>query len=326
MENRLLLDKVNFEDQTITIDGQVYKLDDCNFPTVDPNNPYALTPEEENIMKRLQIAFRRCERLQQHVRFLLLKGSLYKVYNSNLLYHGCIPFDDDGNFKKVRIFGKEYSGRALYDVLESYVRKGYYSSPGSKEKLDGEDIMWYIWSNENSPVYGKAKMATFERYFIRDEQLRKEKKNNYYNLIKKEEVVNKILEEFGLNTIMSHIINGHMPVQLKKGEEPIYCGGKLLIIDGGFSRAYQKQTGIAGYTLVFNSYGLRLVAHEAFESVEAAVEKESDIHSDITVIEQMPIRRSVGDMDSGKELKQQIADLEKLLAAYREGIIVEAGL
>lgn len=326
MENRLLLDKVNYEDKTITIEGKVYPLDDCSFPTVDPKNPYALSPEEESIMQKLQIAFMRCERLQQHVRFLLLKGSLYKVFNSNLLYHGCIPFDDKGNFKKVRIFGKEYSGKALYDVLENYVRKGYYSNPGSKEKKDGEDIMWYIWSNENSPVYGKAKMATFERYFIRDEKVRKEKKNNYYKLIKQDEVVDKILMEFGLNPACSHVINGHMPVQLKKGEEPIYCGGKLLIIDGGFSKAYQKQTGIAGYTLVFNSYGLRLVAHEPFESMEAAVEKESDIHSDITVVEQMPSRRSVGDTDAGKELKNQIEDLEKLLAAYREGAIVEAGL
>ncbi|MDY5540397.1 MAG: fructose-1,6-bisphosphatase, partial [Lachnospiraceae bacterium] len=324
MNSRLLLDKINYEDQTITIDGKVYKLDDCHFPTVDPKDPYRLSPEEEKIMQRIQTAFVRCERLQQHVRFLLLKGSLYKVYNSNLLYHGCIPFDDKGNFKKVRLFGQEYSGKALYDLLESYVRKGYYSEPGSKEKKDGQDMMWYIWSNENSPVYGKAKMATFERYFIKDEKIRSEKKNNYYELIKKEEIVNRILEEFGLDTKNSHIINGHMPVQVKKGEQPIYCGGKLLIIDGGFSKAYQKQTGIAGYTLVYNSFGLRLVAHEPFESTEAAVEKESDIHSDMTIVEQVLKRRSVGDTDVGKQLKDQIRDLEKLLDAYREGSILEA--
>ena len=303
-----------------------YKLDDCSFPTVDPKDPFALSPEEDMIMQKLQVAFKRCERLQKHVRFLLLKGSLYKVFNSNLLYHGCIPFDEDGNFKKVKIFGQEYSGRALYDVLENYVRKGYYSLPGTKEKTDGEDIMWYIWSNENSPVYGKAKMATFERYFISDDAVRKEEKNTYYQLIKKEAIVDMILKEFGLDPDCSHVINGHMPVQLKKGQGPIYCGGKLLIIDGGFSKAYQQQTGIAGYTLVFNSYGLRLVAHEPFESVEAAVVKESDIHSDITVVEQMPIRRSVEHTDAGKELKGQIADLEKLLDAYREGAIVEAGI
>ena len=226
----------------------------------------------------------------------------------------------------MKIFGQEYSGRALYDVLENYVRKGYYSLPGTKEKADGEDIMWYIWSNENSPVYGKAKMATFERYFISDDAVRKEEKNTYYQLIKKEAIVDMILKEFGLDPDCSHVINGHMPVQLKKGQGPIYCGGKLLIIDGGFSKAYQQQTGIAGYTLVFNSYGLRLVAHEPFESVEAAVVKESDIHSDITVVEQMPIRRSVEHTDAGKELKGQIADLEKLLDAYREGAIVEAGI
>ena len=324
MNSRLLLDKINYKDQTITIDGQVYKLDDCHFPTVDPKDPYRLSPEEEKIMQRVQTAFVRCERLQQHVRFLLLKGSLYKVYNSNLLYHGCIPFDEKGNFKKVRLFGQEYSGKALYDLLESYVRKGYYSEPGSKEKKDGQDMMWYIWSNENSPVYGKAKMATFERYFIKDEKIRSEKKNNYYELIKKEEIVNRILEEFGLDTKNSHIINGHMPVKVKKGEQPIYCNGKLLIIDGGFSKAYQKQTGIAGYTLVYNSFGLRLVAHEPFEAMAAAVENESDIHSDMTIVEQVLKRRSVGDTDVGKQLKDQIRDLEKLLDAYREGSILEA--
>ncbi len=323
MEGRLLLDKIHYENATVTIDGVDYPLDDCHFPTVDPKNPYALSEEEEAVMERIRSAFLRCGKLQQHVRFLFLKGSLYKVYNSNLLYHGCVPFDDKGNFKKVRIFGQEYSGKGLYDILESYARKGYYSKPGTKERRDGQDIMWYIWSNENSPVYGKAKMATFERYFIRDEKIRSERKNDYYELIKQDKIVTRILEEFGLDPQTSHIINGHMPVKVKKGEQPVYCNGRLLIIDGGFSRAYQKQTGIAGYTLVYNSYGLRLVAHDPFESTEAAIEKESDIHSDITIVEEVRKRKSVEDTDIGRELEGQIKDLEKLLRAYREGTLIE---
>ena len=326
MESRLLLDKIDYETQTITIEGKQYKLDDCHFPTVDPKDPYALSPEEARVMDKLRTAFLRCDRLQQHIRFLLLKGSLYKVYNSNLLYHGCIPFDEKGNFKKVNIFGQEYSGKALYDILEVYARRGYNAPEGRKERKDGQDMLWFIWSNENSPVYGKAKMATFERYFIRDEKLRKEQKNIYYQLIEKEEVLNRILEEFGLPTQGSHIINGHMPVQLLKGQKPVYCDGKLLIIDGGFAKAYQKETGIAGYTLVYNSYGLRLVAHEPFESTEAAIEKESDIHSETTIVEQVLRRRSVGDTDVGRDLKSQIADLEKLLQAYRDGTILETGM
>ncbi len=326
MESRLLLDKIDYETQTITIEGKQYKLDDCHFPTVDPKDPYALSPEEARVMDKLRTAFLRCDRLQQHIRFLLLKGSLYKVYNSNLLYHGCIPFDEKGNFKKVNIFGQEYSGKALYDILEVYARRGYNAPEGSKERKDGQDMLWFIWSNENSPVYGKAKMATFERYFIQDEKLRKEQKNIYYQLIEKEEVLNRILEEFGLPTQGSHIINGHMPVQLLKGQKPVYCDGKLLIIDGGFAKAYQKETGIAGYTLVYNSYGLRLVAHEPFESTEAAIEKESDIHSETTIVEQVLRRRSVGDTDVGRDLKSQIADLEKLLQAYRDGTILETGM
>ena len=323
MEGRLLLDKINYEDSSVRIDGTDYHLDDCHFPTVDPSNPYALTEEEAALMEKIRGAFLRCGKLQQHVRFLFLKGSLYKVYNSNLLYHGCVPFDDKGDFKKVRIFGQEYSGKGLYDVLESYARKGYYSKPGTKERKDGQDIMWYIWSNENSPVYGKAKMATFERYFIRDEKIRSERKNDYYELIKQDEIVTRILEEFGLDPEESHIINGHMPVKVKKGEQPVYCNGRLLIIDGGFSRAYQKQTGIAGYTLVYNSYGLRLVAHEPFESTEAAIEKESDIHSDITIVEEVRKRKSVEDTDIGRELEGQIRDWEKLLRAYRGGAVLE---
>ncbi len=322
MESRLLLDKINFETGMVRIDGKEYHLEDSFFPTVCPQDPYRLTEEEEVVVERLKSAFLQCEKLQKHVRFLFSKGSLYLTYNSNLLYHGCIPLCKDGTFRKVKIKGKEYSGKGLYDVLESWARKGYYREEGADKEF-GKDIMWYIWSNENSPVYGKTKMATFERYLIKDKEVQSEKKNYYYQLIEKEEVVNQIFEEFGLDAEHSHIINGHMPVELKKGETPIKCGGKVLIIDGGLSKAYQSKTGIAGYTLIYNSYGLRLVSHEPFESKEMAIAKESDIHSETMVVERVFRRRSVADTDAGKEIEESIVDLSNLLSAYRDGTIRE---
>lgn len=322
MESRLMLDKIDYQKGTIKIEGKEYGLEDNYFPTIDPKNPYKLTEGEEALVERLQIAFIKCEKLQKHVRFLFSKGSLYLVYNSNLLYHGCIPLCEDGSFRKVKICGKEYSGKGLYDILESYARKGYYQEEG-EEKEYGKDIMWYIWSNENSPVYGKEKMATFERYFIKDKEIQNEKKNNYYKLIEDKAMVKRIFEEFGLDFNNSHIINGHMPVELKKGETPVRCGGKVLIIDGGLSKAYQGKTGIAGYTLIYNSYGLRLVSHEPFESKEMAIVKESDIHSETVIVEQVSRRRSVADTDTGKEMEENIDDLTNLLSAYREGVIRE---
>lgn len=323
MEDRLLLDKIDYANKTISIYGETYEMNDIEFPTVDRTNPYALTTEEEQVMERLRQAFVRCEKMQNHVRFLFSKGSLYKVHNSNLLYHGCVPMDEGGNFSKVNIYGKEYSGKELYDILDNYARKGFYSTQDINEKIKGQDIIWYIWSGPNSPVFGKDKMTTFERYFINDKKAHIETKNSYYQLMDHEEVLNHILVEFGLNTEKSHIINGHVPVELKKGETPIKCGGKLLVIDGGFSRAYQDKTGIAGYTLVSSSYGLRLVAHEPFESMEAAVQNESDIFSDSTIVETTSQRRNVADTDIGTQLKESIVYLEKLLDAYREGIIIE---
>ncbi len=323
MENRLLLDKIDYEKKTVIVDGVTYKMNDIDFPTVDPANPYALTQEEAQLMERLRQAFVRCEKLQEHIRFLFAKGSLYKIYNSNLLYHGCVPIDEQGNFKKVNIFGKEYSGKALYDILENYARKGFYSDQDMGEKEKGQDILWYIWSSPNSPVFGKDKMTTFERYFINDKKSHIETKNAYYNLLDDENILNKILLEFGLESDKSHIINGHVPVELKKGESPMKCGGKLLIIDGGFSRAYQEKTGIAGYTLVSNSHGMRLVAHEPFESTENAIIQESDIFSDNMIVETSRYRKSVADTDIGTELRESIRQLEDLLRAYREGIIIE---
>ena len=322
MDQRLLLDKMDLEQGTVTVEGKTYPLKDTCFPTVDMKNPYELSPEEADVVDRLVTAFINCEKLQKHIRFLYTKGSLYKVYNGNLLYHGCVPFSEDGSFKKVRVFDKEYSGKELYDVLEHYARKGYYSiDPAEKQK--GLDILWFIWQNANSPVFGKAKMTTFERYFIADKATHKEPKNPYYRLLEQEEIVNKILREFGLEGEDSHIINGHVPVEAARGESPVKCNGKLLIIDGGFSKAYQPKTGIAGYTLIYNSYGLLLAAHEPFESVEKAVQDGNDIHSHMMLVQHVNLRKTVADTDVGKEIKENIIDLEKLLCAYREGTIVE---
>ena len=326
MEDRLLLDKIDYEKKTVRIDGVDYPMKDTDFPTVDPNDPYRLSPEEEEVMERLRQAFRRCDKLQKDIRFLFSKGSMYKIYNSNLLFHGCVPMDEDGNFLKVNLFGKEYAGKALYDALDNYARKGFYGTRDSDEKRKGQDIIWYIWAGPKSPVFGKEKMATFERYFLDDKETHKEKKNAYYRLYDREDILNKILVEFGLSTEKSHIINGHVPVEQKNGESPIKCGGKLLVIDGGFSKAYQSKTGIAGYTLVANSYGMRLVSHEPFESAEAAIKNESDIFSDSIIVETTPVRQRVADTDIGNELRVQIHQLEELLEAYREGIIVEKDL
>ncbi len=323
MEDRLLLNHIDYENKTLTLDGVSYAMKDVDFPTVNRERPYELTKAEEQVMERLRQAFVKCEKLQKHVRFLFSKGGLYKVYNSNLLYHGCVPMDEEGNFNKVNVYGEEYSGKELYDVLEHYARKGYYAHNNLQEKLKGQDIIWYIWAGPNSPVFGKDKMATFERYFLEDKETHKETKNAYYRLLDNEEVINKILREFGLSGEHSHIVNGHVPVELKKGESPVKCGGKLLIIDGGFSKAYQDKTGIAGYTLVANSYGMRLVAHEPFESTEAAILHESDIFSDSMIIETRAARQKISDTDIGAELRESIHQLEELLQAYRDGIINE---
>ena len=323
MDDRLLLDKIDYEKKTVMAYGKEYPMNDTDFPTIDPKNPYALTPDEEQVMERIRQAFLKCEKLQKHVRFLYSNGGLYKVYNSNLLYHGCMPMDGEGNFLSVDVDGKDYQGKQLYDILDNYARKGYYAKNDPAEMRKAQDYIWYIWAGPNSPVFGKDKMTTFERYFIEDKETHKETKNAYYSLLDHEDILNKILDEFELDTRKSHIVNGHVPVELKKGESPIKCDGKLLIIDGGFSKAYQSKTGIAGYTLVANSHGMRLVAREPFESMEAAVLHESDIFSDSTVIEVAPVRIRVSDTDIGRELKDQIKQLELLLQAYRDGIIVE---
>ncbi|GFP74656.1 fructose-1,6-bisphosphatase [Clostridium fungisolvens] len=325
MDDRLLLDKINYEQGTIDFDGQIYKLKDCHFPTINSSNPYELIPEEIELIEKLKSSFLNSEKLQKHVRFLFAKGSMYLKYNSNLLFHGCIPLSEDGSFRKVSIgaSGKKYSGKAYLDRLEILVREGYFYKNNPEAKLYGMDIIWYLWNGKDSPLFGKDKMTTFERYFIEDKATHVEKKNYYFELEDDEKACNMIFEEFGLDPKVSHIINGHVPVKIKKGESPIKANGKLLVIDGGFSRAYQPETGIAGYTLIYNSYGLLLVSHEPFESTQKAIEEEKDILSTTIVLEQEVDRKRVGDTDIGEELKIQIQDLEWLLDAYRKGIIKE---
>ena len=322
LENRAMLHRIDYEKGTVNIEGKEYKMLDMNFPTIDPKDPYKLTEEEEDIMERLERAFLSCEKLQEHMRFLLTKGGLYKVYNNNLLYHGCVPLNEDGSLKEVTLFGKTFKGRSLYDALDRYIRKGFFAlDPADRE--NGKDMMWYIWLNPNSPLFGKDKMATFERYFLSEKETHIENKNPYYKYLENEDVINNIIREFGLSTTDSYIVNGHVPVKRKNGESPIKCNGKVLVIDGGFSKAYQKETGIAGYTLIYNSHGIIIVAHDPFESTEAAINKESDIHSDYMVVKLSTNRKLVGDTDDGKKIEQRIQDLELLLAAYRSGEIRE---
>ena len=323
MEDRCLLHRINPEKGAVTLaDGKEYTLLDTNFPTIDWKHPYELTEGEKEVMERLNSAFRNCEKLQNHMRLLLDKGGLYKVYNGNLLFHGSIPLNEDGSFKEVQIYGKTYKGKELYDILESYVRRAFYSVDKDDLKKS-RDILWYIWAAPNSPLFGKDKMATFERYLIEDAEAHKEKKNAYYSFLENEEVVNRILEEFGLDTEEGHIINGHVPVHQSEGESPVKCNGKVIVIDGGFSKAYRKVTGIAGYTLIYNSYGLILSAHEPFTSKEDAVSKETDIVSNQVSVRYTSARRLVGDTDTGKALRERIAELTQLLDAYRKGMIKE---
>ena len=324
MDERLVLKRIDFKKGTIRIGRKNYPLKDTDFPTIDPKDPYALTPEERECMDRLVHAFHKSDKLQRHVRFLYTNGSMYKCYNGSLLYHGCMPMDEAGNFLALTLDGQEYRGKALYEILERHARKGYFGKRGSAERAFGKDILWYIWCGPVSPVFGKDRMTTFERYFIEDKKTHEEVKNAYYRLYNDEAVVDRILTEFGLaDHEHAHIVNGHVPVEQKKGESPIKCGGKLFVIDGGFSKAYHKKTGLAGYTLVANSHGMRLVAHELFESMESAIKNETDILSDYMHVENYSKRQLVADTDNGRQLKEEIRQLEELLQAYRDGVLIE---
>ena len=323
MQNRLLLDKINYEKGTINIDGKEYTLNDTNFPTVDPSDPYKLTQEERELINKLKSSFLNSEKLQKQVRFLYSKGSMYLKYNSNLLYHGCIALNPDGSFKKMKIDNVTYSGKSYIDRTERLAREAYFGKANSESKLYALDSIWYLWCGSNSPLFGKDKMTTFERYFIDDKSTHTEIKNPYYMYRDDETICNNILSEFELNPKDSHIINGHVPVKTKQGESPIKANGKLLVIDGGFSKAYQPETGIAGYTLIYNSYGLLLASHAPFESTQKAIDEGKDILSSTIVLEKSTNRIRVTDTDVGLEIKEQIKDLEMLLTAYRKGLIKE---
>lgn len=323
MDDRLLLDKIDIEKGEININGEKCKLNDTNFPTVDFKDPYKLTDREICIIKKLTRSFTNSEKLQRHIKFLYKNGSMYLVYNSNLLYHGCIPLNEDGSFKKVKIGNSMYSGKSLLDKYDKLIRNAYFSKNNIKNKQYGMDMLWYMWCGEDSPLFGKKKMTTFERYFIDDSATHKEDRISYYKYRDSEKICKNILKEFNLSPETSHIINGHIPVKTKDGESPIKANGRLLVIDGGFCKAYQPETGIAGYTLIYNSYGFLLTSHKPFTSIKDAVENDKDILSSTTILEHAAKRKRVADTDIGRELKKQVEDLEKLLIAYRKGYIEE---
>ncbi len=316
MNDRVLLKAIDYNKGTVTVEGKEYPLLDTSFPTIDPASPLTLNQEEEELLRTLQLSFLHNELLHRHVRFLYSHGSMYKCYNSNLLYHGCIPMREDGTFEEICMEGSSYSGKVLMDYVDNKIQNAYFLPEHTLESRDARDFMWYLWCGAKSPVYGKGKMTTFEHYFIEDHQTHMEPMNPYYRLSIKEEYCEKILSEFGLSGESAHIINGHVPVKIKEGESPVKAGGRLFLIDGGLSKAYQSKTGIAGYTLIYNSNHLALAEHKPFDP-----EKESTPR--VSVVENMKRRVMVADTDKGAELTGRIEDLKELVAAYREGIIKE---
>lgn len=324
MQDRRLLDDIDYEKGTIKIDGKIYSLKDSHFPTIDPKNPYELTKQEKVVMNKLRLSFVHSERLQSHVRFLFSNGSIYLAFNGNLLFHGCIPMTRNGELRHFTYDGVDHSPKAFMDRMERLARQGYFATENPRKKQYGEDVMWYLWCGAQSPLFGKSKMANFERYFIEDEEPQIEEMDPYFDFRTRVDVVDKILEEFGLDPQKGHVVNGHVPVKVRKGENPIKAGGKLLVIDGGFAKAYQAQTGIAGYTLIFNSYGLLLASHQSFESTQKAIENELDIHSETQILEQNDQRIRVYDTDIGREMELRIDDLKQLLEAFRSGLIKES--
>lgn len=316
MDDRILMESIDFKQGTVMAEGKEYPMLDMFLPTVDPADPLKLNPEEEELLHTLQLSFQHNELLHKHVRFLYSHGSMYKCYNSNLLYHGCIPMKEDGSFDEIQVGSRSYSGRALMDYVDQMVQNAYFLPESSKEKQEAIDFMWYLWCGAKSPVFGKGKMTTFEHYFIESSAAHKEPMNPYYKLSVKEEYCDKILEEFGLSREGSHIINGHVPVKIKEGESPVKSGGKLFIIDGGLSKAYQSKTGIAGYTLIYNSNHLALAEHKPFDPNKESTPR-------VSVVENMKKRVMVADTDKGAELAVHIEDLKELVTAYREGILKE---
>lgn len=321
MEDRMLLNAIDYTDGTITVDGEIYPLNDTHFPTVDPADPYHLTPEEQNIVDRLRHSFVVSEKLHRHIGILLTRGSMHRVYNSNLLYHASMPLNSDGSLKEIAIDGKRYAGPALMNALTQKIRSAFASDTTEDDKQRAIDYFWYLWCGPDSPLFDKSKMATFERYFINDKKTHVEEKGEYYKLRDREEVCDAILDAFKVDGPHRHIINGHVPVRVAKGENPIKANGKLMVIDGGFARAYHNTTGIAGYTLVFHSRGFELVQHEPFTSAEDAVATGKDIVSTNRIVELSAHRMRVRDTDKGRELQTQIDELMELLYAYRNALL-----
>ena len=323
MEDRLLLDKINYENKTVTIGDKVYPLLDCDFPTVDPANPYELTDEELHVITQLTESFRHSEKLQRHTRFLYSKGGLYKIQNRNLLFHGCIPMNPDGTLRSYTIGGKTLQGRDFLDYAEKTARKAYYDKRGTPERQFGLDFLWWLWAGRDSPIFGRDRMTTFERRFIADKETWNEPKNAYYTYYQDPAVCDMLLKEFGLEGDHCHIINGHVPVKVKKGESPVKGGGKLIVIDGGFSKAYQSTSGIAGYTLIYNSRHYRIVSHQPFAGKYNAIHKNDDIENDSVIFEKLETRMRVSQTDEGSELQTRVEDLKLLLEAYRTGAVTE---
>ena len=316
MDERTHITAIDFEKGTVSIRGKDYKMLDMDLPTVDPKDPLKLTKEEEELVHNLCMSFKHSSTLHRHIRFIYSHGGMYKCCNSNLLYHGCIPMKENGEFDELNLNGIIYSGKRLLDYIEDAVKMAYFLPEDDASKEWYQDFMWYLWCGPKSPVYGKDNMATFEGYFVADKAVAKENMNPYYKLSEKEEFCDKILKEFGLPLEGSHIINGHVPVKLKDGESPIKGNGKLYVIDGGLSKSYQPKTGIAGYTLIFNSRHLALAEHKPFDRNHENTPK-------VTIVEKMQKRVMVADTDTGKMLAEKIADLKELVAAYRGGIIKE---
>ena len=315
MDNRLLLHRIDRETGTIALDGVTYHINDMNMPTVDKDDPYRLSPEEEQVVEQLKVSFRRSTTLQKHLRYLLEKGAIYRICNGNLLYHGCVPMEQDGSFSKVTIGGRLCSGRELMDQCDRMVRTAMYD-----RKEENTDFLWYLWCGPCSPLNGKDKIATFERTFLLEPEAGVEAKDAYYTLWDKEETAVAILREFGVDTDRGHIINGHVPVKKSKGDQPIKAGGKFINIDGGLSKAYQPVTGICGYTLVFSSHELYLAEHQQFD-IEKVGHQNVDMISRTMMIQQYPDRLCVRDTDGGMEVEDRVRDLQQLLAAYRSGLI-----
>ena len=326
MDDRMLLHRIDFERNILTLDGKEYELKDSFLPTVAPADPYMLTSEEREIMNKLHHSFVSSEKLKKHMRCLFRYGCMYTVCNSNLLVHASGPLIEDGTLKNVMIAGKAYKGKTLLEKVGHLIRTAYFAEENNEEKQFAIDYVWYLWSGKDSPAFDKNKMATFERYFLKEKELHKEIKGHYFTLRNEDKVCDMLLDEFGVVGKHRHIINGHVPVKTIQGENPIKANGKMMVIDGGFSRAYHSETGIAGYTLVYHSRGFQLVQHEPFTSMQKAIEEGQDIKSSTQIVELSSQRMMVKDTDKGRELVTQINDLKKLLLAYRMGLIKEKAL